>query len=774
MPTSNVETFKQAVASFQAGQLNDAERFFKDVLRHEPRHVGALNLLSVLLTHRKRYAGAEPYVKTAIELNASDTTYYNYGIILNALKRPVEALARFEQALAINNTNAETWNNCGAVLNDLRRYDDAIEKFDGAIRLQPNYAEAIANKAKSLALLGRFDEASAAYENALTLKSNLAEAWLGRGNISLKFRRYDKAREAYARAVGYKPNLVEARCALGSALLVEGNIVAALDQAQQAFADDESHQAKLLLASCLRSPLLHPGVGDVRMLLLRAITEPWGRPAEFASTCIRFLALSEAIGDGMARATKAAPSLLSTDETSDFLPQIAGDRLLLALLETTSICDIALEQFAASLRYSLLMAARSQGESIVPEDVLRLYCALARQCYINNYVFAQSDVEIENVRALRDALIAASRSGAAISALSLIAVASYGPLHALPGISALLERSWPEAVVAVLEQQVHAPIEEQKLRVSMPVLTPIGDDISIKVREQYEENPYPQWVKVAPAGDPQTVPALMRERYPFSRFVEFETTDDVEILIAGCGTGQNSIDTARRFDGAQVLAIDLSLSSLCYAQRLTHAVGLSNVHYAQADIMNLSSLGRSFDIIESSGVLHHLADPFAGWRALLSILRPGGLMLVGFYSEIARQDVAAAHDFIAARGYHPTADDMRRCRQEIIGLPDGTRIKKVIGFRDFFNLNECRDLLFHSQEHRMSLPQIAKFIADNDLQFIGFEIDLEIARNYAQHFPSDVAMTDLALWHRYETDNPSAFRQMYQFWVQKISQRSPE
>ena len=74
---------------------------------------------------------------------------------------------------------------------------------------------------------------------------------------------------------------------------------------------------------------------------------------------------------------------------------------------------------------------------------------------------------------------------------------------------------------------------------------------------------------------------------------------------------------------------------------------------------------RAFDVITASGVLHHLADPFAAWRVLLSLLRPGGLMFLGLYSEIARREIVAARDFIAERRFCPTADDIRRCRQEL-------------------------------------------------------------------------------------------------------------
>src|SRR5439155_11233681 len=133
---------------------------------------------------------------------------------------------------------------------------------------------------------------------------------------------------------------------------------------------------------------------------------------------------------------------------------------------------------------------------------------------------------------------------------------------------------------------------------------------------------------------------------------------------------------------AKVLAVDLSRASLAYAMRKTRALGRTNIEYAQADILKLGSLEKSFDVIESSGVLHHLADPLAGWRVLLTLLRPGGFMAIGLYSEIARADIVATRAFIAGQGYRPTAEDIRRCRQDL--LDAGERFKNVTASGDFF------------------------------------------------------------------------------------------
>ena len=82
-------------------------------------------------------------------------------------------------------------------------------------------------------------------------------------------------------------------------------------------------------------------------------------------------------------------------------------------------------------------------------------------------------------------------------------------------------------------------------------------------------------------------------------------------------------------------------SSLSYAKRKTEELGLGNIEYVQADLLSLGTLPRTFDVIESSGVLHHLGDWAQGWRVLLSLLKPGGVMNVGLYSAIGRADFRA-------------------------------------------------------------------------------------------------------------------------------------
>ena len=137
--------------------------------------------------------------------------------------------------------------------------------------------------------------------------------------------------------------------------------------------------------------------------------------------------------------------------------------------------------------------------------------------------------------------------------------------------------------------------------------------------------------------------------FPQGPLQDLREPESLDILVAGCGTGQQPIGTAQRFPRASVLAIDLSLASLAYAKRKSDAAGVA-IEYAQADILELD-LDRRFDIVESSGVLHHLADPMCGWAALEKLVKPGGFMRIGLYSELGRSNVIALRAMIAERGY---------------------------------------------------------------------------------------------------------------------------
>jgi len=305
------------------------------------------------------------------------------------------------------------------------------------------------------------------------------------------------------------------------------------------------------------------------------------------------------------------------------------------------------------------------------------------------------------------------------------------------------------------------------LKPDMQVLQEITNKVSSKVREQYEENPYPRWVNTGLSLNPTPLSKVIKKL----KLRLFDKTINgikaPNILIAGCGTGQHSIGTASRFKNAKALAVDLSISSLAYAKRKTEELDLQNIDYMQADILDLGKLDRKFDIIESVGVLHHLDEPMAGLRILTNCLKLGGLMKIGLYSVLARQHVVRMREEINQSSIRASDDAMRLFRSDVINSSEEHH-KRVRSTIDFYSLSELRDLLFHVQEHRFTIPQVEDCLLEFDLKFCGFEEDVIVQDFKLTNTGADDPY-NLDKWHSYEEANPHSFFGMYQFWCQKVA-----
>jgi SAM-dependent methyltransferase len=268
------------------------------------------------------------------------------------------------------------------------------------------------------------------------------------------------------------------------------------------------------------------------------------------------------------------------------------------------------------------------------------------------------DEEAGKVAQLRQRLSEELAAQTEPPALWLAALGAYEPLYQLPLARALNTKTEP--LKGLIDQQVTEPLEEMRLRAAIRALTPIDDAISLAVRDQYEHNPYPRWAKLP----------LRRARHGRGRLADAvsalpagsATRDGCDVLIAGCGTGHCAIEAARRYRGARA-AVDLSLTSLGYAMRKTRELAITNIDYAQADILKLG--GRTHVRCDrAGGVLHHLDDPFAGWRVLLSCC---GRAASCISASTARS--AAAHRrvrLIAERGYRSSPGDIRRFREQLV------------------------------------------------------------------------------------------------------------
>lgn len=287
------------------------------------------------------------------------------------------------------------------------------------------------------------------------------------------------------------------------------------------------------------------------------------------------------------------------------------------------------------------------------------------------------------------------------------------------------------------------------------------DAVTAKVAEQYRRWPYPTWSRIS-VRSPSTIPSEIEKR-DGGRSSGLPV--DAEILVAGCGTGREPAILRRRYPDAHITAIDLSATSLDYATRTCAALGIDGIEFHQLDLHQVATLGRNFHFITSSGVLHHLPDPEAGWRALVDVLRPGGVMKIMLYSKLARLRIRAAQAMLSGLTDQPVTDDLlREARRILIEAPRNP----VANLIDFYSLAGVHDLLFHRHEDPFDVPRIMRAIDALGLELLAFELprpDLK-ARYKADH-PDDPLLRDPSAWSKLELADPTLFAGMYDFWCRK-------
>ena len=139
-------------------------------------------------------------------------------------------------------------------------------------------------------------------------------------------------------------------------------------------------------------------------------------------------------------------------------------------------------------------------------------------------------------------------------------------------------------------------------------------------------------------------------------------------------------------------------------------------------------------------------------------------MLVGLYSETARRGIVAAQAEVRGLGVPPTPAGIRAARAHLGGLPQDHPARACTILRDFSYSSGCRDMLFHVQEHRFTVPRIAAALDELGLTFLAFDTDGAVRHLYRTLFGSGAS---LACWEKLEELYPETFLGMYQFWCQK-------
>jgi SAM-dependent methyltransferase len=496
--------------------------------------------------------------------------------------------------------------------------------------------------------------------------------------------------------------------------------------------------------------------------------EKFNRPDDVSTAIISLLRFDPIIKDVFSKIS--AGKLLGS--LQEIIIDLSNVPLLLKLMVVSPLPDLEFENILKDIRSAILLSITD----IKPNpEILKFQIALSLHCFTNEYLYDQTDEEIEALKELETLIekkLTPSSTDLTIGDQTILAcLASYRPLYEYSWLHLL---SVPVELETLHRRQILEPEKERQLRSSIPILQEIKDEVSCKVQEQYEQNPYPRWV-----NSPSPLYYFSHFPFKFKSVSEMITQQNLriwyhgeeivnpQILITGCGTGRQSIGTATAFKNCDVLAIDLSLNGLAYAKRKTEELSITNIDYMQADILDLRELNRKFDIIESIGVLHHMDDLMKGWKVLTDCLTTGGLMRIGLYSELGRRDIPKIRDEISRSNVDITShDDIKSFRNTIISSGEEHHKQILDHNTSFYSMSMLRDLLFHVQEHHVSLPQIEDSLSSLGLMFCGFEDSFTVQQFKESYIDND--LYDLNKWVLFEKEHPEWFAGIYQFWCQKV------
>ncbi|WP_431825266.1 methyltransferase domain-containing protein [Burkholderia sp. F1] len=559
-----------------------------------------------------------------------------------------------------------------------------------------------------------------------------APLWNDRGRALLALGRAASAANDFRRALAVDPGLVAARFNLGAALAAQGDLDAAIAQARCCIADaPDFAPAYPLLASWLADRGEHAAA----LPLLFDAVRRW--PAD-PSVRSRLVDLLKSHPDAIAHSADDEAPLVALLRDADVDAQqltaagwlrLARDPGLARLIGADGHAEDPATLAALLNARPLALELISQG--LPPNRTIERMLSRVRRWLLLSH-------ESDRYAALCRALAAQCRLNGGAWPVSADEAA-----HCRLDAARSIRDAYPDVEPAHTAQGVES------------------GDVAARLRAQYEAHAYPVWQRIT-RRPPQGFAGFCG---PFRDASSPAPRGRPRILVAGCGTGRHAAQLASAMPDADIVAIDVSTASLRYAEARARALGISTISFACVDLHDAASLGGAFDHIECGGVLHHLADPEAGWRALMPALAPGGTMRIGLYSALARRGVAAARRRIADLVVPPCDDDaLRAARARLLALPHDDALASVWRYTDFYSLAGFRDLMVNEHEDPFDIPRIARALTALGLAFLGFDqLDPDThARKRALLAADDDA--DLAGWAAFEEIYPDTFRAMYQFW----------
>jgi SAM-dependent methyltransferase len=259
----------------------------------------------------------------------------------------------------------------------------------------------------------------------------------------------------------------------------------------------------------------------------------------------------------------------------------------------------------------------------------------------------------------------------------------------------------------------------------IPDLRLPGDHCTDMVREFYEQAPFPGY---RPRDSLEALRARA-ERSEFARLLDAAIPTDAHILEIGCGTGQMSLFLASA--DRQVVAADVTRASLELGAAAARRFGVTGIQFVETDLHNPGLRPGAFDVVYTSGVLHHTHDPRQAFEAILPLLRPGGMIVIGLYNAFARIPLRLRRVVARFSGYRwIPLDPVLRDRKS-----EPARREAWI-----------RDQYRHPEEHRHTAAEVRGWFAQTGIEYVRTYPSLLMGEKAEDLFTADEDFWPIEAW----------------------------
>ena len=643
-------------------------------------------------------------------------------------KRKFDELLRLSNELINEFPNSIFIQNIqGVVYTELKNYRLAKNLFINVVKLNPKYTDGYYNLANIFSKLHEQDKAIINYNKVIELDNNYFKAHNNLGNIYRKKGLNKKALECYLLTLEINSNY---------------------------------KIAYYNLAGVLQFYILKVEDKNINKYLLYLLKEKIiVRPNAIAPNVLNSLYLNTDLKKNLS----LIKDKLTNKNFNYILENLQKNSLLMQFMKVCPIPDYYIEKNFVKIRKKVLNQIYTLN---IDEANINFLISLSLQCFLNEYIYEQSKDEIEKIKKIDERIKNNLSKNRKISDLEILCLSCYEPLTNFSWSNKI---KFSYKLKEIFDLHLNQNEIENQISKSIKSISKINDRVSIKVKKQYEENPYPRWKNLGLSIEPRDIKAVINDSDLNLDLKKISNSESPEILIAGCGTGQHAITTASKYKKSKILALDLSFKSLSYAKRKANELKINNINFIQGDILDLKSIDRKFDIIESVGVLHHMDNPFKGWEILTSCLNNDSLMLIGLYSEKARQHIIQIKNKINKLKIQSNYKNIIKFRKDLIEN-DSDQWNLIKSSPDFYTVSGVRDLLFHAQEHRFTIKLIKEYLNKLGLIFLGFE-DKMVKEKFKKNYTNNFDLYNLDKWEIFEKNNPRIFAGMYQFWCMKSKKK---